>query len=360
LNDADRRAALLRVVVNCAGPVAPDSATWAEWTFLATFERGAPLLYQLVDSVATDLTAEQRQEANVLQGSALLRCVQLEHHLVSVAALLAEHGIRSVVLKGGATAHLDYPDPSWREVSDIDLLVDPADRIRATELLGREAWVQGYALPKGHDRFTHAITFVKERMELDLHQRVARRALGVRVPTKELLDHAVPFEIAGSALWALDDVDRLIHSALHTVTAGRDNRHLSSVADVLLAAERSPHLADDVLARSERWRVRPLVEQGIRLGYETARLDVNPEWVEAMGRPTRRRDRLVEWAYLAEDRRPVTEELAYVRLLEGWRDRWRYLRGYFATPPDYAAQHGRSGIRAQARYLLAKLRSRWS
>jgi hypothetical protein len=78
-----------------------------------------------------------------------------------------------------------------------------------------------------------------------------------------------------------------------------------------------------------------------------------------MRRPTRRRDRLVEHAYLGDDRHPVIAELAYLRLLEGWWDRWRYARGYFATPPEYASQHGRSGIRAQARYLVAKLRSRW-
>jgi hypothetical protein len=41
----------------------------------------------------------------------------------------------------------------------------------------------------------------------------------------------------------------------------------------------------------------------------------------------------------------------------GWRNRWRYVRGYLATDPDYAVQHGRSGALAQARYLVSKLRS---
>jgi hypothetical protein len=348
----------LRVLVGGSGPVVPDAATWDAWTWLVRQDRVAPLLYQMVDTVPTDLTAGQRREVAQLQGAALSRCVQLEHHALVVMRLLADHGIRSAILKGGATAHLDYPDPSWREVSDIDLLIDPVDRVRATDLLAREGWTQGYALPTGHDHYTHAVTLVRERMELDLHQRIGRRALGVLVPTPELLDHARGLEIAGADVLALDDIDRLIHSALHAIAARGWNRRLSSVADVLLAADRRADTAGDVLEHAERWRVRTLVEQAIRDAYSTAQLDVPAAWVGAMRRPVSRRDRLVEWAYRDFERRPVLEELAYLRVLTGWRSRWEYTCGYFAVDADYAAQHRRSGAPAQARYLLAKLRGR--
>jgi hypothetical protein len=321
-------------------------------------ERVAPLLYELVDAVPTDLSDERRDEIHSLQLAVQSHSVRLEHHLIVVAALLAEHGIRSAVLKGAATAHLDHADPSWREFVDIDLLIDPADLTEASVLLGREGWVQGYALPRGHEQYTHAVTFVHEGMELDLHQRIGHRALGLLVPTRELLDHAVPFEIAGAELRALDEIDRLIHSAIHAVTSRGLSRRLSSVADVLLAADRRPHLAGDVLAQAERWRVRSIVERGVRDAYAAAQLGVHAEWADAMRRPIRRRDRLVDRAYLSSFRRPVVEELAYLRLLASWRERWRYARGYLATDADYASQHGRSGVGAQARYLASKLRSR--
>ena len=358
LNGADQRAALLRVAVGVRGPVVPESATWEQWVLQVRMQGGTPLLYQLVDTVPTDLSDEQRQEARELQESVLLRCVQLEHHLIVVAGLFAAHGIRSAVLKGGATAHLDYPDPSWREVNDIDLLIDPVDRVHATTLLGSAGWVQGYALPRGHEIYTHAVTFVHDRMELDVHQRIGHRALGLRVPTRELLGHAVPFEVAGSQLSALDEVDRLIHSTLHAVASWGPNRRLSSVADVLLATYLRPDIADDVLDRAERWRVRSLVEQGIRNAYADAQLDVHEHWADAMRRPIRHRDRLVDRAYLGEGRRPVVEELAHLRLLPSWKERLTYTSGYFSTDSDYAAQHGRSGFRAQARYVISKLRSR--
>jgi hypothetical protein len=358
LNDADRRAALLRVVMGRPGPVVPDAATWGEWTLLAQRERVVPLLYELVDTRPTDLSDEQRDEVHFLQQAVLSHCVQLEHHLIVVAARLAEHDIRCAVLKGVATAHLDYPDPWWREFVDIDLLIDPTDRTRATALLERAGWVQGYALPKGHEDYTHAVTFVHEGMELDLHQRIGHRALGLRVPTRGLLDRAAPFEIAGSELRALDEIDRLIHSALHAVASRGLNRRLSSVADVLLATHRRPHLAREVLDRAACWRVRPLVERAVLDAYETAQLQVHADWAVAMRSPIGHRDRLIERAYLGVVRRPVAEELAYLRLLAGWRDRWRYARGYLATDPDYVAQHGRSGVRAQIRYVASKLRSR--
>jgi Uncharacterised nucleotidyltransferase len=356
-NEADRAATLLRVVAGRAGPLTPESADWGEWTWFARMERVAPLLYQLVDTVASDLSDEDRQEVRQLKGSAMLRCVQLEHHLIVAATLLAEHGIRCVVLKGGATSHLDYPDPSWREYADVDLLIDPADRARATELLTRQGWSQGYALPRGHEPYTHAVTFVQDRMELDLHQRIGHRAIGLLVPTGELLDRALPFEVAGSELLALDDVDRLIHSALHSAVARGSNRRLSSIADVLLSTERRPSSAHEVIARSEAWQVRPLVEQSVRDAYAAAHLELHCDWAAAMRSPIHRRDRLVDRAYLSRFRRPVVEELAYLRLLPGWQHRWRYLRGYLATDPDYARQHGRSGVRAQVRYVLSKLRS---
>ena len=63
----------------------------------------------------------------------MCRCVELEHHLLAVTTVLSAHGIASVVLQGGATAHLDYPQPWWREFGDIDLLIDSTNLLRATE-----------------------------------------------------------------------------------------------------------------------------------------------------------------------------------------------------------------------------------
>jgi hypothetical protein len=76
-----------------------------------------------------------------------------------------------------------------------------------------------------------------------------------------------------------------------------------------------------------------------------------------MGDPGAGRDRLVRRTYPPDRRRPVLEELAYLRLLHGWRARSRYVGGYVFTGADYAQKRRRTGLRAQLRYLWSKLRA---
>jgi hypothetical protein len=134
------------------------------------------------------------------------------------------------------------------------------------------------------------------------------------------------------------------------------DRRLSSVGDVLVAVNTRPNLAGEVLERAEHWRVRPLVERGVRDAYAAARLEIPVLWANAMRGPIHRRDRLVEAAYLGDVPRPFLRELAYLRLMKSWRHRWRYTTGYFKTDADYAAEYGRSGPRAQWKYVRSKLR----
>jgi hypothetical protein len=354
LRTAEVSAALLRPLVGATGPVRPSAAQWPSWLWWARIERVAPLLFHLVDAEETDLADEQRAELRQLQGAVMSRCVQLEHHAIAVSASLTEEGIAVVLLKGGATSHLDYPDPTWREFGDIDLLVHERDRVRSIRILEQLGWRQGYALPRGHGEFTHAVTFTKDGMELDLHQRIAHRALGLLLPVNELFDRAITVTIAGVELLAFDHVDRLLHAAVHALTSRGASAHLSSSADVLLLANQRSGAVSAALERAERARIRPLVERAVLDAHREAMLAPPPEWTAARAVPASGRDRLVERAYLGRNRRVVAEELAYLRLLDGWSRRWSYLRGHFDR--DYAEEAGRSGVWAQIGYLASKFR----
>jgi hypothetical protein len=357
LNDSDIRSGLLRTAIGQAVPSPPSHEDWHRWTWLARFQGGVPLLYRLVDTVPTDLSEDDRNEIRELQVAAMCRCVELEHHLIAVSKLLSDHGIRSVVLKGGATAHLDHTEPSWREYGDIDLLIHPDDRKTAIDLIIGEGWEQGYALPVGHERFYHAITFVRDGVELDLHQHISHRALGLLIDTDELMQRSEPFQIAGSELRALHPVDRMIHAAIHAATTRQLGiRKLSSSADVLLLTRRLASRPDEVLDRAEHWRVRSILELGMLSVHDDARLDLPGEWLEPISRPPRQRDRLVDRAYLGPLRRPAMEEVAYLRVMKTWTDRWRYLTGYLRTDEAYRQQQGRSGPLDQVRYVWSKLR----
>lgn len=359
LKDADIRAGLLCTSIDAEALAKPSHAAFERWSWIARFQGGVPLLYKLVDTIPTDLHDADRQEVHDRQVATMCRCVELEHHLVEVSEVLRKSGVRSVVLKGLATAHLDYASPSQREYGDIDLLVEPRDRPVASKAILDAGWKQAYSLPVGHDRFYHAITFERDGVELDLHQHVSHRALGRLIDTTDLIERSVPIEIAGENLFALRAVDRFIHAAVHAATNRNvQHRKLSGAADVLLLSQRLAERADEVVDQADYWRVRSIVELGVLACHQDARLDPPTEWTNAMNRPNRCRDRLVDLAYLGTRRRPVTEEAAYLRLLPTWTDRWRYVSGYLRIDEEYREQRGRSGRLAQVKYLSSKLRPR--
>ncbi len=77
-----------------------------------------------------------------LRANAALQLSQ-EMESIRICAFLEEVGIRSLVLKGVALAHMLYaPNPEWRSSSDIDLLIDEADLDRADALLRSKGYVR--------------------------------------------------------------------------------------------------------------------------------------------------------------------------------------------------------------------------
>ncbi len=133
---------------------------------------------------------------------------------------------------------------------------------------------------------------------------------------------------------------------------------MSSVADVLLLTYLCEERALEVIARADEFAMRGFVELAIREAWSRAQLPLPSAWEAALNSPGRRVDRLVERAHLGPRRRPVTEEMALLRLLPGWRVRARYVWGYFAVGDEYRRSNGGRGFRARVNYLLGRIRSR--
>lgn len=350
-----RKARLLRATLDVPGPVEPTSDNFSVWASVAVIERVIPQLYEIVSSDPSLRGSPAAQRAEQMQLDTAALDVRLERSLLDVADVLAAADVPMAVLKGAATAHLDYDDPAHRQFGDVDLLVDPCDFGRARMAIEEAGWRQTYALPRHHERFTHAVTFKTDGIaELDLHQRIAHRALGLLVPTPELMEHRVAYRLADRELWALGDLDRLIHAALHAATSRGAYRRLSSVADVLALSHRLNRCAHEVLDRADRWSVRPLVEAAILGAHAEAMLPMPEEWERAAAEPTRRRNRLVDRAYLGQQRRPATEELAYLRHISRWRDRMLYLYGHLRMDSG----PGSGGLAPRLGYLRSRLRQR--
>jgi len=318
-------------------------------------DRVVPLLVRLIGT-GDGVDAADLEKLLLVERANMAHAVTLEHHLLGVVGLLADRGIRSAVLKGVAVAHLDYPDPCWRQFGDADLLVDPNHFEPALQLLRGAGWRNESEVSEHHDRFTHALPMRHERgVIIDVHQAIGRRALGRLIPADVLLDTAVPFEIAGIELRALADPFRLAHACVHWLASRGTYKRLSGAADIIVMSRRLASGAGGLLDELGRYQVDRFVQTGIAKAFAVAQEPVPSGW-EPFLRPSARPD-LVARAHLSPDRRPVLEELAFLTKLDG-REWLPYLRGYLDVGDDYRAKHGRSGPLDQLRYLGRKLRNR--
>lgn len=116
----------------------------------------APLLYFHLARAGVEIPRQARRE---------LVGLSLRHRhankiririLGEILTLWQAAGVESRVLKGAALAHILYPEPGLRPMSDLDLLVDAADARRAHKLLGtlgfRTLPGKDEPLPKDHLR----------------------------------------------------------------------------------------------------------------------------------------------------------------------------------------------------------------
>jgi hypothetical protein len=192
--------------------------------------------------------------------------VRAGREIQAVVDALGAAGIPSVLLKGPALARTVYPDPALRQSNDIDLLVRPADRIGAEEVLERLGYQGRRRVPQGelyayHRRFSapgngHTVEL---HWSLDCEYHLvpdgwADRAIGRR--TRLGSDDI--------ACDTLDWSDRLLHLAFHTAFQHKMVR-LDRILDFsrLIADQPDPHPWRQVVQQSVGYRLRISLELAI-------------------------------------------------------------------------------------------------
>ena len=177
---------------------------------------------------------------------------------------LREAGIETITLKGIVLAHTVYPEPGLRPMADIDLLVRPADRLRAIEVLAR----LGYRTPGPEaERLGESRCFaelVRDGVLLDLHWDIARylRFDGVvRVDHEGLWSRARPLALAEGRSLALCPEDTLLHLVLH-LTLGSDFARVLWYADIDALIRRHARELDwsRIVDEARRWRIGALLD----------------------------------------------------------------------------------------------------
>lgn len=247
-------------------------------------------------------------------------------------------GLRAAVFKGALLGQTHYPAPWCRARLDLDLLVDPADRHCAVELLTD----LGYSRPQRvqGDLVRHQDLFDREILPgfshgIDLHWQVSNRALFVqRLPARDLLQRSLPAfdgRVAG-----LCPADSLIVASIHRVGHHSDRTYLHWWHDVWLVGHRLDALETETYTE----RVRSLgfarlsahdLREAVRL-FGPGDGAVAPAVVarlEAGARPD------LSTRFLAAGRTEFGDLVLDLRALPRWRDRIRLMREHLFPSPSF-------------------------
>lgn len=211
--------------------------------------------------------------------SIVLRTLLLDAVAAQSFTLLTEHGIPAILLKGQAIASWLYTD-RLRDYCDVDLLVDPARRDRAVEVLGSigyRHWLAGAS----------DVEFGPNEMELigptgvciDLHHTLLGVAASPARCWEVLSQRTEVMSVGGRVVTVLNPEARTMHLALHVAQNGPiDTKAVTDLerglAQLPLAswqeAERIARSIDAIEAFSAGLRV---TESGRRLARQ---LDLTP------------------------------------------------------------------------------------
>lgn len=151
----------------------------------------------------------------------------LEAAAGEVFRLLASSGVHAILIKGPALAAA-VPALRFRFFSDLDLLVSAGAFSRATDALlgaGFEPAQSNWEPRVGHtDRFSHAVTFVRGSVAVDLHRCLPPPVFGLRVPFDDMKQQSTDLLVSGSSVPVLAPAHTLVATALHAVSSLRNNQ----------------------------------------------------------------------------------------------------------------------------------------
>lgn len=172
----------------------------------------------LGEAVPQDLVIyfREMQAANLRRNAAILA------ELRAVGGVLAEAGLRGVVLKGGVELLAPvYPEPAFRFLSDIDILAPEGELERAVAVLVAQG-----AQPAGgvetatmseidQARHHHAEPLAAPGwpVVVELHRRLGQEGLGDLLAPEAVVRDARPVDLPGLAVPS--PTHRLAHAVLH-------------------------------------------------------------------------------------------------------------------------------------------------
>jgi hypothetical protein len=245
-----------------------DRPSWHYLRGAARAHRIDGLLAAAVSGRALATTEAQKAAVMDSHSGTMGACLMLEAALLDLKAAMDRTGIQVAVLRGAATAHLDYPSPAWRPFGDIDLLV-PAGMINKAAVALTASGFRPAAPPVAAGRWeAPGLAFTaRHGLEIDLYEHVIAGPLVSTLLPGELWRNLSTFELAGTPVSALAPEARLIAACLR-VAVGPAPR-LIGMRDVVQLVLGGQVPISDLHRAAREWGVRALVASAVRQAWQS-------------------------------------------------------------------------------------------
>jgi len=288
---------------NCA----PDSQDWDAFVEQVRWHRLGPMVLRHLpadapSAVRTGLLRQKKQVA--------FESVRTLKERDAILNALQGAGVEPVVLlKGAVTGWLVYPDPTLRPMADLDVLVDRGQQALVTEGLQSLGYKRIDTHPTRkvsgsrvyEQLFARSLVADTVLQAVDVHTGFAQQS---RYPVdySAVIRRAVGFAQGGPHAYRLDDVDHLLHLAIHMA---RDQfmGPLRQLLDVHLWVSQQPLSWDIVVARATQWGARSTLFMALQLANTVFETPVPGDVLVALD-PGGVRGRFLRWWH-----RPTEERL---------------------------------------------------
>lgn len=310
-----------------------------------------------VDAERVPVTDGQSEAVDELHLQACGSMLRMERRLLELVHSYEAAGIEVVVLKGTASAHLNYDEPSMRVFADNDLLVRPADFQAALVLARRLGYRRLVAPPRPtfDRRYAKGATLKgAEGAELDLHRNLVFGTFGFMIDLEELFASTIEFQLGGRRLRALGPETRLLHACYHAALGDPDPRY-SSLRDVAQMLSYGDHDRARVLELVSDWEAWAVVARAVGLCDRHLGVRVTDRLVDAVAgyKPTDVEDRAIA-SYVGENRHYAAKVRASLPFLPTAGERAAFLRA--AAVPSSAFVRSR-GDEPRAAWVRRGVRS---
>ncbi len=154
---SDRRADLLRQQMSVF-------CDWSTLPQLAARQQVGPLLYWHLKEYAIPYPQQTRRALAGMYARQKAMASGQAETLAEIIKTFTAAGIACVVIKGGALAHIIYPEPGLRPMEDLDILVKPQQAQQARALLV-EIGFRAPAPTTRYDRLQHHLPLAQRTRE---------------------------------------------------------------------------------------------------------------------------------------------------------------------------------------------------